>query len=197
MLTPLSFSVAFLRVGGGCSCCFHVAGPPVIVTPQASLLSVPLTHSSRGGGGNWMGRADSPSELGEGTGRASPTLSWVWGLHPFLPQVTVGKPAVVEFYMQLGGAYVSFWGHCKSKPYSPGFLLAILLIFGSSSTCLFLPLISFQTGTVNRAVIVNPSQYPILSMMPGTRIFLIHRPGYPRLGSDKDLVSSHIILSGS
>lgn len=80
------------------------------------------------------------------------------------------------------------------------FLLAILLILGSPSTCLFLPLISFQTGAANRAVIVNPSQYPILSTIPGTRTFLIHdssRPSYPRLGSDKDFLSSHIILSGS
>lgn len=47
MLIPLSFSVAFLRVGG-----FHVAGlpPPISGTPQASLLSAPLTHSSEGWG---------------------------------------------------------------------------------------------------------------------------------------------------
>ena len=45
MLIPLSFSVAFLRVGGGVggrSSCFHAAGPPISVTPQASLLSAPF-----------------------------------------------------------------------------------------------------------------------------------------------------------
>ena len=166
-------------------------------TGFASLCSLNSFFPGVRAATGWGGPTHLTSELGEGTGHASPTLSWVWGLHPSLPQVTVGKPVVVEFCTQLGGVYVSFWGHCKSKPYSPGFLLAILLIFGSSSTCLFLPLISFQTGAVNRAVIVNPSQYPILSMMPGTHTFSIHRPGYPRLGSDKDLVSSHIILSGS
>ena len=53
MLIPLSFSVAFLRVGGGVggrSSGFHAAGPPISVTPQASLLSAPLTHSSQGWG---------------------------------------------------------------------------------------------------------------------------------------------------
>lgn len=54
----------------------------------------------------WGGLTHLMRELGEGTGHARPTLSWVWGLHPFLPQLTIGKLAVVEFCMQLGGAYV-------------------------------------------------------------------------------------------
>ena len=87
MLIPLSFSVAFLRVGGGGrSSCFHVAGPPISGTPQASLLSAPLTHSSQGWGWQLDGEGRLTSwekELGV------PVHSLlVWGLHPLLPQIT-------------------------------------------------------------------------------------------------------------
>ena len=70
------------------------------------------------------------------------------------------------------------------------FLLVILLILGSPSTCLFLPLISFQTGAANRAVIVNPSQYPILSTIPGTWTFLIHTVDLAIPGWDLTRISS-------
>jgi len=89
VLIPLSFSVAFLRVGGGAPPVSMWQDPPISGTPQASLLSAPLTHSSQGWGWQLDGEGRLTSwekELGV------PVHSLlVWGLHPLLPQITQGS----------------------------------------------------------------------------------------------------------